>query len=377
MSQAETAGAVARLEAAADELESARAAIEAVGESRVERVADAYHRFDDLLERYREPASGTGGETFRAYVEFEGELEAFVGSLPADLHHREAFEAAEELLDRRRLEERDFDRAQEALDPAREVAELLDRRESAVADYREARHGVEARRRELDDELDDAEAVLAYEDVDFDAPVASLRDPIEAYEAAVDGAFRDFRSSAPARAVLDFVDATDAYPLVDYPLPPAALRTYLRDHPAGEEPIPTVLEWAGYTRSKLDHYVADPATFRARLGGNRTYLERLDAGPLHVGWPPPPAEELRFRARELVPLVERFAPEPVVERLHAVRDLTRTDDYARLRRVAVAREALSPEALARLEAGEVQDELETLRAERERLTEALEAHPPA
>jgi len=74
MSQATTAGAVARLEAAADELSSARSAIEDVGEERVKRVADAYARFDDLLERYREPASGSGRETFQSYVEFEGKL---------------------------------------------------------------------------------------------------------------------------------------------------------------------------------------------------------------------------------------------------------------------------------------------------------------
>jgi len=155
MSEAETAGAVARLEAAADELVSARASIEDVGEPRVQRVADAYGRFDALLDRYRERASGSGRETFKAYVEFEGKLAEFVEELPQDLHHREAFEAAEELLDRRRLEERDFDRARDALAPVREVAELLDERESAVADYREARHAVEARRREVDANVDD------------------------------------------------------------------------------------------------------------------------------------------------------------------------------------------------------------------------------
>ena len=175
MSEAETAGAVARLEAAADELVSARASIEDVGEPRVQRVADAYGRFDALLDRYRERASGSGRETFKAYVEFEGKLAEFVEELPQDLHHREAFEAAEELLDRRRLEERDFDRARDALAPVREVAELLDERESAVADYREARHAVEARRREVDANVDDLEAVLAFDDIDFVIHTAAMK----------------------------------------------------------------------------------------------------------------------------------------------------------------------------------------------------------
>ena len=362
---------VGTLEAAAGDLRGVEAEIEDVGPSRVERLVDAHDRFDALLTRYRERASGSGRETFEAYVQFQGELGEFVSGLPDDLLHREAFEDAADLLDRRRLEERDFDRARDALSPATQVADLIGEREAAERRYREARHAVEARRDDRQGRIDDLESLLGFEDADLGAPVEALREPIDAYESAVDEAFREFRFEASARAVLDLVDATASYPLVDFPEPPAGLRRYLRENPAGEEPIPTLAEWAGYTASKLSHYVEDPPRFRAAVGGNRTYLSRLDAGPLHVGWPPPPAGTLRFRARELVAVVERFAPESTVSRLHAVRRLTRRDDYEALRRAAVAREELTDEDRRRLRDGSVHDELESLRAERDRLDEAL------
>lgn len=365
----------AAVAAAVADLRSVEAEIEDVGEARVERLAGAYDRFDDLLARYRERASGSGRETFEAYVEFQGKLGEFVEELPEDLLHREAFEDAEDVLDRRRLEERDFDRARRALAPAREVAELIEERRRAERRVREARHAVDARLDEIEAEIDARESLLAFEDVELDAPVERLREPIEAYESAVDDAFGEFRSAASARTVLDLVEATEAYPLVEFSRPPADLRRYLRDRPAGEKPIPTLVEWAGYTASKLSHYVEDPPRFRAAVGGNRTYLTRLDAGPLHVGWPPPPAGTLRFRARELVAVVERFAPEATVERLHRVRRLTRRDDYDELRRAAVAREELAEDDRRRLRDGTVHEEIESLRAERDRLAEALAEHP--
>jgi hypothetical protein len=375
MSEATTAGVVARLEAAADELETARAAVKDAGEAEVQRLADAYDEFDELLSRYREPASGSGRETFQQYVEFEGKLETVVEELPEDLLHREAFEAAEEVLNRRRLDERDFDRAREELTPAREAVELLDERHEAERRYRDARRAVTDRRRAVDERLDELESVLTFADADLDAPVETLREPISAYESAVHDAFRAFRHDASARRVLDFVAATEAYPLVAFPEPPTELQQYLARHPAGEEPIPTLLDWAEYTRSKLSHYVGDPASFRAQVAGNRTYLARLDAEPLEIGWPPPPAGSLRYRGRELVAVVERFAPESTVERLNDVRDLLRRPDYEDLRQAAVAADRLDETDRRRLRDGSIQDEVESLRGEAERLDDALETYP--
>lgn len=366
---------VSDLEAADEALRAVEREIDEYGEERVERLAERYDAFVGLLSRYERSATGSGREAFQSYVEFQGDLAAFVEDLPDDLPTSGAFERAAETLDRRRLAERDFDRARDDLAPVSETAALVEERADARGRYRDARHAVIRRRRELDERIDDLESTLAFADADFEADTDALREPIEAYDRAVREAFADFRASTGARNVLSLVEATEAYPLVSLPAPPRELRSYVADHAVGTEPIPTLLEYADYSFSKLDHYVDDPGEFKARVGANRTYLERLSADPLTIAWPPPDARELRYRVRELVAVVGRFAPDGVVSRLHAVRDLTRRDDYERLRDAAVARAALSEEERAALRNGRIEADLEAAREERSRLSRALDEYP--
>ena len=367
--------AVARLERLAAELERAEAAVEAEGEAALREVADARQRLLDLVDEADGAATGSGREAFRNYVQFQEDLVQAVERLPDDLLAREAFEAVVEVLDKRRLTAEDMERARETLEPAAERAALLERRDEARRRYRRARSAVRARLREVEATIDEVRDLLSFADVDLDADVSRLREPVEAYDEAVREAFGDLRSSASARELLDLLDAAAAYPLVDLGPPPEPLASYLREHPAGEEPVRRLVELAGYSPSKLAHYVDDPDTFRARVGANRRFLDGLDAEPLTVGWPPPPADELRYRARELVAVVDRFAGEGVVARLHALRDLAREPAYGRLRRTAVARERLDETDLDRLRSGAVEDRLEALRGTRERLERALEEHP--
>jgi hypothetical protein len=349
--------------------------IAAIGEDDVQRVAGAHETLTDLLDRYETSATGTGRETFQSYVEFEGAVADFEERLDDDLPEREAFEAACEHLDRRRLDDRDFERAREALAPATGIADLLDEREEALERRREARAGVERRIRDVEDRIDDLEGTLSFADVDFDADLDPVRHPIEAYNDAVTDAFRTYKKDESAREVLDVVETAEAYPLVSFPPPPEELSSYLDAHEVGAETIPTLLEYADYSVSKLRHYVDDPGEFRAVVGSNRTYLDRLDADPLRIVWPPPEAGALRRRTGELVSVVGRFAPENVVARLRDVRAATERSDYDQIRRVARAREQLDEGERERLQSGEIEDRLSELREERERLRDALESFP--
>ncbi len=349
--------------------------IESVGETTVERVASVLDDAEALLNRYEGRATGTGGEEFREFVKMQAEIEAFVEDLDDDLRHRDALEAVEAALDKRRLSESDFRRAREALAPARETAKLLDERASARERCRDARRAVRDRLETVRDEIADREQIRRYGDTDLDASVERLREPIEAHNDAAREAFREFRRSAPAREVLAWVRTTEEYPLVDYRQPPSDLRRYVEGADAGEEPIPTLLEYADYSRSKLAHYVEDPAELKRRVATERTYLERLSADPLTVAWPPPPAGELRHRGREIVAVLGRFADDPVVERARAVRRLVFDDDYERLRDAAVARDRLRDEDRQKLANGELAAELEDLRATAEELERALEEFP--
>ena len=367
--------AIAELEAAHDRLADVEAEIREVGEERVERVAAAYDRATDLLDRYRESAAGSGGETFQRFIEFQSQFVELVEGVDDDLPRAEAFETASDRVDGRRLSESDFDRAREALSPAGELADLLDRREAARAEYEDARRDAVRRLREVEDRVDSLERLTRLGDADFDAPVSDLRDPVERYDEAVRDDFEAYKREAAAREVLSFVASTAAYPLVEFRRPPEDLHAYLDRSEVGDEPIPTLLEYADYSRSKLDHYVADPDELKSRVATNRIYLERLDAGPLTVSWPPPAAGTLRRRADELVSVVGRFASEETVAALREVVSLARDEEeYERLRRTADAAAELTDDQRARLASGAVADELDSLRTARETLAAALDAY---
>jgi hypothetical protein len=368
---------VDRLERAAEELATVRERVEN-REGDVDRIARAYRDVTDVFDRYE--ARATDWDDPEGYIEFRDRLSDTVGALPAGMATRDAFEEADELLKTSgltdTLDSEEFEAAREALAPARSYADLIERRRQAREAYREARRACLARKRELDERVEELERLDRLASADLEAPTEQLREPVEAYNDAVADAFERFKREASARELLGFVDATGAFPLVDYRQPPDRLRRFVGSDPAGEQSVSRLLELADYSRSKLTHYVDDPGELKGAVATNRTYLERLDAEPLQVEWPPPPADELRFRLRELVACVDRFAPEAVVARLHDLRGWTGDDRYGRLRRSAVARAGLSAEERERVRSGEVGEKLADAERERERLAEALGAHDP-
>ena len=371
--------AAARVEAAEARIEDLRSArerlaaveseIESVGEAAVIDAADAYRKATQLLDRYEGSATGTGD--FQAYVEFQDKFLGLVEERD-DTPASEAFSAAGERLDQRRLSESDFDRARDDLEPAAEYVDLLDRREDAEEAVAKARRDARLCRRDLDEEIDERAEWLAVGEADLDAPVAELTDPIEAYNDAVLDEFDEFYASASIAAVVDFLDRAESFPLVEFRSPPRDLREFAAESPDADEPIPTLLEYADYTGSKLDHYAEDPGLLQTTVAVHRTYLERLSGEPLTVSLPPPPPEELRFRARELVSLLGRFADEETVAQMRTVRDLTRRDDYRTLRRATRAHQELDADELAAVQSGAAAAELERLRDARDRLVTALD-----
>ncbi|MFB6297426.1 MAG: hypothetical protein ABEH56_02780 [Salinirussus sp.] len=363
--------AVAALERAADRLDEAEAAVAEFGETELEELASAHEEFTGLLDRYEEPATGDGD--FEQFIEFQGRVADFVERLPEDLLLRETFEECDDQLQQRRLTADDFAYVREQLEPVADLAARIEERRAAREAFRRARGRVRERRRELGDRIRSLERLQELGEADLDAPTERLREPVERYNRTVTDAFETFRTEQSARTVLELVAATEQFPLVRFETPPADLRNYVRNHEAGAEPIPKLLEYADYSRSKLAHYVADADALKQAVATRQTYLRRLDAGPLTVSWPPPSAGELRYRCRELTSVLDRFAPDAVAD-LRTVTALSRREDYGRLRESAVANAELSGEERERLRSGAVEEDLAAARAERERLTEALAAH---
>jgi hypothetical protein len=343
------------------------------GESDLEALANAHDRATTLLDRYEERATGTGD--FEGFIEFQESFAALVEDLPEDLPQRSAFAEANDRFDKRRLSTSDFAAARDALAPVGERVDLLAERENRRERYRETRRRVVAHRDALDDEITDLERLSALSDIDLDAPVGELREAVEEYNERVGEAFRQFRHEASAHEVLTFVERTEQYPLVPFRSPPDDLSEYAETSSVGSEPLTQLLEYADYSPSKLAHYVENPERLRENVAIHRSYLDGLDATALEIDWPPPPANECRFRLRELVAVVDRFASEDVVKILHELRKFARSERYERLQRAAAAREELSTHDHERLAEGTVAEDLAATKRERERLAEALSAHP--
>jgi hypothetical protein len=360
---------VADLEQAAEARERATERVAEIGEAELDRLADAYRDLQSLFDTYEERATGDGD--FQVFIEFQEEMAKFIERLDEDVRHYECFEEVDDLMQQRRLTESDFAKARDTLAPVENDVARLEERDATANRFDELTTRAHRRRRELEERIGELDRLLELDDADLDAPVERLRDPIESYDDAVSDAFREFKRDAPAREVLSFVASTTAFPLIDYSEPPEDLRSYVERHDPGTEPIPQLLEYADYSKSKLDHYVDDADHLTRQISTHRTYLRRLDATPLTIGWPPPSASRLQWELRERIQVVGRFAPEAVVAQLRDLRSLPDEVDYGRLHRSAMAREQLTDEQRRRLADGAVEREREQAATARDRLAETL------
>lgn len=368
-----TSDPVTRLRRHDKDLEAAQERVDEYGEAELQALADAYKEFTDLLERYQEQVVGDEGD-IQTIVEFQSQIDAVMSDISSDTLRYETFEECDEYLQQKWFSDSDFEHVSELLEPVDDLVERLRARNESREAYRNARRDVTTRHRELHEELTHLEDLAALADADLDAPTERLREPIETYNDDAKEVFREFYRNESAREVVAFLEEMEWYPLVGFEAPPEELAEYITNHPPGEEPIPTVLEYAEYSRSKLQHYVDEPNKLKHAVEHHRAYFDKLDADPLCVGWPPLTATELEWRCSELTAAVNRIEPS-VVEQLRDVAALPGETEYERLRNSAVVKQDLTPEERERLRTGEIEDELEAVRAEFERLGEALEEYP--
>ncbi|ERG90153.1 MAG: hypothetical protein J07HQW1_00167 [Haloquadratum walsbyi J07HQW1] len=364
-----TESVLTELQDAAERHETITAQINDTGHDAVVETADAYRRATGLLDRYIDSATGTGD--FQAYVEFQDKFLGCVEELPDDLPAREAFETAADRLDSRRLSKGDFASAREDLTPAKKYIEQLESYNQTTDAVKTARRNVTLHRREINNVIDTHDEALAFADVDFDVPVEQLLDPIEAYNDQLTSEFDEFVATASAAAVIDFLEYTDSFPLVPFQSPPPDLRRFARESPDASESIPTLLKFASYSGSKLDHYATDPALLQTTVAVHQTFLERLDADPLMIERPPPTAGTLRQFTGEAISVLGRFASEKTIAHLRTIRDQSYHDTYNRLRTALRAQTELDADERERLRTGIMADERDALVDARDRLTKAL------
>lgn len=356
-----------------DQIEYANKQIAEFGEEELQELADAYEAFTDVLDRFEDDVTDEGGD-IRTNIEFQSAIAEVTEEISDDMLLSETFDECDEMLQKRWFHESDIEDAREQLQPVSDLVSRLERRDELLKSYRETRKDVRYRVRDCKEDIAELERLVRLADADLDAPTERLREPIEQYNEAVTGEFDTFTREASTREVIDFLDAMSAYPLVPFEEPDEELASYVQEYPPGEESIPKLLEYAGYSHSKLSHYVDDPEKLTHVVGRKQTYLDGLSGEPLTISWPPPPAEELRFQCRELTAAVNRFAP-GVVEQLREVASLPRETEYERIRDAAVVREDLSEEERERIKHGDIEAELSAAREKRETLEDALERFP--
>lgn len=364
---------VAALASAHERVTSTRDRVEQIGTDELERLQDAYESFVDLLDRYEQRVTGDEGD-FQTIVEFQSQLDATMNQIHEDVLLYETFEEADERLQQRYFKTADFEEVRDQLEPVADLVARLEAHETARDAYRRQRREIERSVRELGREIDDLHRLVRLGEADLGAPTERLREPIEGYNQTVSAAFEEFLEQTTAREVLAWLSATRQYPLVEYDPPPDPLQAYVAECPPGEESIQTLLEYAEYSRGKLDHYVDDPGRFAHAVAGRKTYLAGLDAEPLQIAWPPPAADTLGYRCRELIAVLNRSIP-GAVESLRAVASLPRETDYERLRESVLAETELTDRERERIASSDLEAELAALRDRRRRLQAALDEFP--
>lgn len=373
MAEADSPGLATKLRDTRNAYARAIASVEEIGRDHLETHADALTRIDRVLDRYEERATGSGD--FGAYLAFRQSIDAIVEELPEDLPRRTAFEEAAAAVDKRRLRQRDIDALRASVADIRTLVERIDDETAAKEQYEQVRREARARIATIDDRIAEIDRIRELADVDLDAPVGAIRDPIDRYNDAVHEGFRAYLDDTPAADVLGLFDMGDRFPLVPLEAPPDRLVAYLADLDESVT-VPELLAYAEYSRSKLSHFVDDPDALVTAVSTDRTYLERLSAGPFTVDWPPPEADILAWRLRELVGLVDRFASDETVAHLRALQAVVREGErFNRLRDVAIARDRIDPDQRDRLRSGALAEERERLVRYREDLQAELDAAP--
>ena len=364
---------VARLKEAHEQLQQAQEQVDEFGQEELEQLAEAYNGFVALLERYEDQVVGDEGD-FQTNIEFQSQIAEFTEELADDILLAETFDECNEHLKQRWFKTSHFEHVYEQLEPVADLVDRLETYEQRRTEYRNARKQLGQRIHDLEDKIATLERLVRLGDADLDAPTEQLREPIETYNEQVTDAFATFRRERSAREVLSFLDTTTAYPLVPFEKPPAELYSFVQDNPVGDEPLSKLVDYADYSRSKLDHYVDNPDQLKHIVGGQKVFLSGLDSEPLRIDWPPPSADKLRYRCRELTAVVNRL-DQDVVETLRAVEQLPRETNYDQLRNSVMAKESLTDEERKRIQEEDIETQLSEAREQKARFIDALEAAP--
>lgn len=343
-----------------EELRELRATVEEVGEERAETTRALYESLEDAIEEYREEAAGHGN--FEKYVEFENIVVAFENTVEEeDVYLQDDFEKALGRLDQRTLQDKHFRRALNDLVDVEELCDDYERYTQLRDELRDELGSLERKVGELDGRIEELEEGIekarGVEDVD----VSELRDAVETYNERVRDDFKEFVRTAPAVEVARLGERiSDASLLEDVPAEEGdaeRLAEYVDD-----ESVDRVLELADSSDGKLSHYLDDTEGFRSAVP--RLWFESSNADSFVISYEP--EGTVKYKTRELVPLVAEFADDTTIDALRRVKRMAERGEYSRMRSALVDRREVGDDAES------MEKELEEVRTERQRAKERAE-----
>lgn len=338
--------------------------IEAVREAR-----DIYHDLQRYIDRYREPATGHGD--FESYIEFQSVLAEIEEQLDDDVYGERWFRKAIQRFESRTLREKHFRRAEKDLQEIRELVEAFERAMELEDELRSERGRLRKRRRELQNEIKRLESRIRDAREAPDADASRLESLLDKYNKSVEREYGSWLSSAPAIEVVRHAYRASRMPLVEADGVDGRSVEALQESGVGDESVERLLEFAGYSDSKLQHYVDDPRTFRDKLP--TAWFRVADAEPYKLSLDMEEGVVERL-VPELVSVVSEFASERTIEVLRQIGDLARNGRYSEMRQALEARQRTGGEDVESLleEKQSLEREVEDVEEDTQRIEDALD-----
>lgn len=308
-------------------LDDAMTRISTVGETTARETRQFYDRLIGLMDRYEEPATGTG--EFQEYVDFQEAVADLESDLEtADVTDRTSFEDAIARFERRIIREKDFRRARSDLDGVRDIVNAVERAEQIASRLANERGRLTSRLRDLRHERSRLESRIADLEAVADVDPTPLAAALDTYNEGVRADFEAFVAEASALGVARVGQKAATFPLAGVPpIRNDAAFDVLEEIGLGEESVPTVLEYAGYSDSKLSHYVDRPRAIRKNLPV--TWFETIDGDDFTIT-PDLSGAEVRHRAPALAKVIDAFASPETISHLRHLRDLAVSGEYERM-----------------------------------------------
>ncbi|MFB6283014.1 MAG: hypothetical protein ABEK59_03645 [Halobacteria archaeon] len=356
------------------ELRRNREKVEGYKEPGLEESIELYRELADYMDRYREEA--VGRENFEAYLEFQSlvaEIEEKLEENRDELYKPGKIERVVNIFEKRKLDESHFEKAEDILSELREIVETRDRVDKLEKQLDRRMNKLRNRKKKLEVEVNRREKKIESIENAPDADPEELVELIEEYNEDVKTEYIEFRDSSPVTDVIDLCRKTATKSLVPSPDFTARDVSNLEKTGLGNAEVDTVLQYMGYTDSKLSHYLEGVTNLEFRRAVPTEFLEGFDGYGYQIdpGLEDHPGE-LEHRISQITSCIDEFASPETVGKLRRIKKEVARNGYVEKKRALKAKGNTEKDTREiEKEIENRKDEIQEIKAEISRIQEAL------